>query len=230
MRREVKAYFSSPIGYVYLAVFYVFAGFYFFATTLSANTTDMSYMFESLFLVVMFLIPILTMRLFSEDLKHRTDQALLTAPINLTSLVMGKYLAAVFVYFLGMAITIIFAVVVAVFSAPNWMLVWGNFLAMLLLGMSLISIGMFISSMTENQVISAIGAFAVVLALLLLDGLASLAQSPWAIAVFDGVSFMKRYNSFTTGIFDLSGAVFFLSVSAVFVFLTVRILDRRRWA
>jgi ABC-2 type transport system permease protein len=230
IRRELQAYFSSPIAYVFLAVFYVFAGFYFFAGTLLANSTDLSVVFGSLFTIVLFIMPILTMRLFSEDLKHKTDQALLTAPINLTSLVLGKFLAAALVFLMALAITIVYTIIVAVFATPNWAMVWGSFLALLLLGMSLISIGMFISSMTENQVVAAIGAFGVALALILFDTLGSLFSNPTLVAIFDGLSFMKRYSSFTSGIFEFSGVVFFASVSAVFIFLTVRVQEKRRWS
>ncbi|MDL2233524.1 ABC transporter [Ruminococcaceae bacterium OttesenSCG-928-L11] len=230
MRRELQAYFSSPIGYIYLAVFYVFAGFYFFATTLMSNTADISGVFNSMFTIVLFLIPILTMRLFSEDLKYRTDQALLTAPINLTSLVLGKFFAASMVFLTGLAITLVYGLIVAVFVPPNWPLIWGNFVALLLLGMALIAIGMFISSLTESQVIAAVGAFAVGLALLLVDSLASVFTNPILVAFFDGISFMKRYEVFTQGIFDFSSIVFFLSVSAIFIFLTVRVQEKRRWS
>ncbi|MDR2932914.1 MAG: ABC transporter permease subunit [Oscillospiraceae bacterium] len=229
MRRELLAYFSSPIGYIYLAVYYVFSGFYFFAGTLYANTTDLSYVFGNMFTIVLFLIPILTMRLFSEDNKHKTDQALLTAPINLSALVMGKFLAGAVVFLLGLSITLVYGVIVAVFAPPNWALIWGNFVALLLLGMALIAIGMFISSMTENQVIAAVGAFAVALGLLLFDSLQGLFSSPFWSKVVSGLSFFNRYNDFTVGIFDFSSIVFFLSVSAIFIFLTIRVLEKRRW-
>lgn len=230
MRRELQAYFSSPIGYIFLTVFYVFAGFYFFAGTLMSNSTDISVVFSSLFTIVLFLIPVLTMRLFSEDIKHKTDQALLTAPINLTSLVLGKFLAAVMVFLLALSVTLVYAVIVAVFNTPNWPLIWGNFVALLLLGMSLISIGMFISSTTENQVIAAVGAFAVGLALLVIDSLTSLFTNPVITGVLNGVSFMRRYSDFTSGIFNFSGVIFFLSVCAIFIFLTVRVQEKRRWS
>lgn len=230
MKRELKSYFSSPIGYVFLLVFFVFADFYFFATTLLNNAADISGVYSNMFTIVMFLVPILTMRLFSEDLKHKTDQLLLTAPISLFGLVMGKFLAAVVVYLIALSSTLVFGCVVMVFAMPNWGLIFGNFVALLLLGMAIIAIGMFISSMTENQVVAAVGTFAVTLALVLIDSLSSLFTNSVAIAVVDGISFMRRYSTFTGGIFELSGVVFFLSVCAIFIFLTVRVLDKRRWS
>ena len=118
-RRELRSYFTSPIAYIYIAVFYALASFYFFGTALLSNSTNLSYVFSYLFTISMFLIPILTMRLLSEDKKYKTDQALLTAPISLLSLVLGKYLAALFVYFIGIAITLVFGVIIAAFTPPD---------------------------------------------------------------------------------------------------------------
>lgn len=230
MRRELSAYFSSPIGYIFLSVFYVFSGFYFFASCLYGNSTDISPVFGSMFTIALFLIPILTMRLLSEDKKHKTDQALLTAPVSLTGLVLGKFLAAVVMFLISLSVTLVYAIIIAVYAPPNWALVFGNFTALLLLGMAFISIGMFISSMTENQVVAAIGGFSSALLLVLMDSLGGLANNTIIKAAFNGLSFFSRYNDFTAGKFDLGNVVFFLSVCAVFVFLTVRVLERRRWS
>lgn len=228
-KREFGAYFQSPIGYVFLTVFYAFSGYYFFATSLAADLADITGVFYNLFTIIMFLIPILTMRLFSEDKRHKTDQLLLTAPLNLTPLALGKYLAALLVYLMGLAVTLVFGLIVSFFASPNWVLLLGNFVATLLFGMAIIAIGMFISSTTENQVIAAIVTFAVVIFLILVDTLSSLVSAPWLIAVVQGLSFLRRYSNFSTGIFELPSLVFFLSISALFVFLTVRALERRRW-
>lgn len=230
LRKELKAYFSSPIGYIFLAVFYAFSGFYFFATALLLSSADISGVFSGMFMIVMFLIPILTMRLFSEELKHKTDQALLTAPISLTALVIGKFLACVLVFLAGLMITLVYGVVVSFFATPNWAWILGNFTAMLLLGMAVIAIGLFLSSMTESQVLAAVGTFAVSLALILSDSLNAIITSPAAARLLTGLSFMRRYMLYTRGIFDLSNAVFFLSVSAAFLFLTIRMQEKRRWS
>ena len=229
LKRELSAYFASPIGYIYLAVFYVFSGYYFFSV-LYSNTTNMTAVFTGLFTIILMLIPILTMRLFSEDRKNRTDQALLTAPVNLLGMVMGKYLAALVVYLLGVAITIVYAIVIATFARPDWSVIAGNVAGMVLLGAAMIAIGMFISAMTENQVIAAVGGFAVGFALIMVDSLSGLITIPWLSKFVAGLSFMTRYNSFTTGILDISNVFFFVSVCAVFVFLTVRVFEKRRWS
>ena len=229
LKRELSAYFSSPIGYIYLAVFYVFSGYFFFGV-LYSNTTSLSNVFNGMFTIIMLLIPILTMRLMSEDLKNKTDQALLTAPISLVSLVLGKFLAALIVYCLGVAITLVYGVVIAAFAPPDWTVVFGNVLGMLLLGAALIAIGMFISALTENQVIAAVGGFAVGFSLILVNSLSALISIEWLKKFVSGLSFMERYDEFTNGILDISNIFFFVSVCAVFVFFTVRVIEKRRWA
>ena len=229
LKRELSAYFSSPIGYIYLAVFYVFSGYFFFGV-LYSNTTSLSNVFNGMFTIIMLLIPILTMRLMSEDPKNKTDQALLTAPISLLSLVLGKFLSALIVYCLGVAITLVYAIVIATFAPPDWTVVFGNVLGMLLLGAALIAIGMFISALTENQVIAAVGGFAVGFSLILVNSLASLISTEWLKKFVSGLSFMERYDEFTNGILDISNIFFFISICAVFVFFTVRVFEKRRWS
>ena len=229
LKRELSAYFASPIGYIYLAVFYVFSGYFFFGV-LYSNTTSVSNVFNGMFTIIMLLIPILTMRLLSEDRKNKTDQALLTAPINLISLVMGKFLSALIVYALGVAITLVYAIIIATFARPDWMVICGNIVGMLLLGAALIAIGMFISALTENQVIAAVGGFAAGFSLILVDSLSTLVTIDWLSSFISGLSFMVRYDEFTSGILDISNVLFFVSVCAVFIFFTVRVFEKRRWS
>ena len=229
LKRELSAYFASHIGYIYLAVFYVFSGYFFFGV-LYSNTTSLSNVFNGMFTIIMLLIPILTMRLLSEDRKNKTDQALLTAPINLISLVMGKFLSALIVYALGVAITLVYAIIIATFARPDWMVICGNIVGMLLLGAALIAIGMFISALTENQVIAAVGGFAAGFSLILVDSLSTLVTIDWLSSFISGLSFMVRYDEFTSGILDISNVLFFVSVCAVFIFFTVRVFEKRRWS
>ena len=230
LRREFMAYFYSPIGYIYLTVYFFFAGLYFATLTIMPQKADITPVFSSMFAIVLFLIPILTMRLLSEDKKNRTDQALLTAPIPLISLVLGKFFAAVTVYTLGLSVTILYGLIVQWFTPLNWAIVWGNLIAMLLLGMSLISIGMLISALTENQVIAATGGFAVALLLLLVDMLQSFTDNTVIKRILFELSFSRHFNSFPNGIFSITSVFFFFSITAIFVFLTVRILEKRRWS
>ncbi|GHU73043.1 ABC transporter permease [Spirochaetia bacterium] len=230
IRRELAAYFTSPIGYVYLGVFYFLSGYFFFAGVLFGNSTVMTPVFQSLINIVMFLTPILTMRLMSEDRRHKTDQALLTAPISLGAIAGGKFLAAAAVYAAGISVTLMYALVLSFFGTVNWAMVWGSYIGILLLGFAFISIGQFISSLTENQAIAAIGSFAAVLGCFLLDALSSAAPYPWLTAALRGISFARRYTPITNGILGFSNLFFFISVCGVFLFLTARSLEKRRWS
>lgn len=229
MRRELAAYFHSPIGYIFLTAFYFFSGIAFFTGNLMSQNADLGGVFGFMFNLVLFIIPVLTMRLLSEDRKNKTDQALLTAPITITGMVAGKFLAAALVFLLALSVTLVYGFVIAVFTPPNWASILGNFVSTLLLGLSLIAIGMFISSMTENQVVAAVGGFAVSLLLLLIDIFSSVFTDPLLLSIINAVSFNNRYGSFSLGIFEYSSVVFFLSICAVFLFLTVRVFEKRRW-
>ncbi|MDR0468689.1 MAG: ABC transporter permease subunit [Peptococcaceae bacterium] len=230
MRRELAAYFHSPIGYIFLAPFYFFSGIAFLTGNLLSQNANLGGVFSYLFNFVIFLVPVLTMRLLSEDRKNKTDQALLTAPITISGMVLGKFLAAALVFALALSVTLVYALVIALYTPPNWPGIIGNFTSTLLLGLSMISIGIFISSMTENQVIAAVGGFAVALLLILIDMFGQIFTEPWVIAFVNGISFYRRYGSFSSGIFEFSHVLFFISVCIIFLFLTVRVYEKRRWS
>ena len=229
LKREVRAYFRSPLGYVFVSAMFFFSGYYFFTYNLYGNTTNMSRLFELLFPVVLFLVPVLTMRLMSEDKRSKTDQLLLTAPISRMGIVLGKYGAAALVFLAAISATMIEAVVMSFFAAPDWPVILGNFVGLLLLGITLIAICMFLSALTESQVIAAVAGFVVSLFLMLVDALALVVNSNFLQALFRNLSFNDRYTSFTLGIVDLPNVVFFLSISALFVLLTVALLDKESW-
>lgn len=228
-KREIQTYFTSPIGYVFLAIFYLLSGYFFLALCLIYDTSDLSYVFAQLFTVIIFLVPILTMRLFSEDLKNKTDQLLLTSPISLLSLVMGKYLSALGVYTAGISCVFVYAGVVASFTAPEWATIAGNFLGLFLLGAALIAIGMFISALTENQVIAAVAGFGIGLMLMLFDAVVSIIPSDFIRQILGSCSFTNHYRTFTSGMIDFTSVLFFFSVSIVFIFFTVGVFEKKRW-
>lgn len=133
--RELSSYFISPVGYVYLAAFYLLAG-YQFTVTLLGGSADLTSEFTFLYTVVLLLTPILTMRLMSEDRKQKTDQILFSAPVTLTGIVAGKYFAAVAVYLMGVAVTLLHAAVLTPFADVSWAIVIGNVVGLALLGMA----------------------------------------------------------------------------------------------
>ena len=228
-KREFNAYFSSPIGYVFIAMFYCLSGFFFFLDNLAVGSAELRYVYSMLFTCSALLMPILTMRMLSEDKRQKTDQVLLTAPIGLFSLLMGKFLAALLVYVIAISITLAYALVLSVFVSLNWAVIISSYFGILLLGAARIAVGMFISSLTESQLVAAIVTIVVDVALLLVDSLASLMPTTSLQNLIMGLSMADHYGNFTMGILDFADAFFFLSIIALFIFLTSRVLEKRRW-
>ena len=230
LKRELSAYFKAPVGYVFIAASFLFSGFFFWMFSLSVGSTDVSGVFQGMFYVYMIFVPILTMRLMAEDNRQKTDQLLLTAPVSLFGLVMGKFLSAYIIFLMGDVIMLIYGVVMSFYASVNWAMILGNFVALALAGGIFVAAGLFISSLTESQMIAAIGSFALNLALMLITTVSSVI--PWKVVsdIIASLSVFDRYYEFTTGIFSLSNTFFFLSVIVIFLFLTVRVLEKRRWA
>ncbi len=228
-KREMKSYFASPLGYVVFTVFALFEGFFFYYLFSNAYG-DMYSLFSYMMNIIMFICPILTMRLMSEDKRLKVDQALLTAPVSLWGIVMGKFFAALAMFGLCFLLTLVNQLIFALYTTPNWIVYIGNLLGTLLLGAALIAVGIFISSLTESQLVSAIVSFGAVLGIMLMDTIASAISSEFFAGIVAKLSFTTRYESFATGVLDFSNLIFFLSVAAVFLFLTVRMLEKKRWS
>lgn len=229
-RREVQSYFTSPIGYIFLAAFYGFSAVFFSATSLQSASTKMDGLFGQLMILLVVLIPILTMRTMSEDKKSKTDQCLLTAPVSLGGIVAGKFLASLLVYTCAVAVTVVYAVILAGFAQMDWLIIIGNVIGLELLGAAFVAVGIFCSSLTENQVVAAVVSFIAMLALDMLSSIAGLIPVQFITNILEKLSFYERYAGFTYGLFDLSNVLFFVSVIVVFLFLTVRVLEKRRWS
>ena len=214
IKRELSSYFNSAIGYIVLAVFYFFSGLFFYMYCLMSNTASMSYVFLSMLMIVMLTIPIITMRSFSEEKKQRTDQALLTAPVSITEIVLGKFLGAFLLYCLCNAIYVVYVIILACYATPDWAVFLTTMLGMLLMGGALIAIDLFISALTESQIIAAVLSIGIGLLIYMLDSLAGMLSVDWII----------------NGIINLTSVLFFVSVIAVFLFLCVRVIEKRRWS
>ena len=228
-KREFNSYFTSPIGYVFIAMFYFLSGIFFFLYNLAASSAELRYVYSMLFTCSALLMPVLTMRMLSEDKRQKTDQILLTAPVGLFGLLMGKFLAAFLVYVIAVSITLVYALVLSVFVTFNWAVIISSYVGILLLGAALITVGMFVSSLTESQLVAAIVSVVVDLGLLLVDSLASVMPNVTLQKAVMSLSMADRYGNFTMGILDFADTFFFLSVIALFIFLTGRVLEKRRW-
>lgn len=229
-RREFGAYFTSSIAYIFLAVFWVFSGFFFYQGSLFRATTDMSGLFQSMFLVIIFLIPILTMRLFSEEKKQKTEQGLLTAPVSLGEIVFGKYFAALMLYTIAILMPFLYALILSAFGHVEWGIVFANFLALFLLGMAFIAVGTLVSALTENQIAAAVMSFICLMALYMVDAIGEYIPFDWVKTACGWISFYRKYYAITCGLFNVSTVVFYISFAAIFNYLTIRVFERRRWS
>lgn len=228
-KREFKSYFKTPIGYIFLAAYYFFFGL-FFSELFKAGSTAVPQLIISMAVIVTFTLPIITMRLFSEDRRQKVDQLILTAPVKLTSIVLGKFLAAFCVYAIGFAPTVIFEIIVAGRIKVNVFSYFYALLGMLLLGAALISIGLFISSLTESPAMAAIITLVVNIVAIFMSTLATLVNADWLSKICYKLAFVSVVDSFGKTVFSIPDIVYFLSITAAFLFLTVRSLEKKRWA
>lgn len=230
IKRELGSYFNSAIGYIVLAVFFFFSGTFFYFYCLYGNSASMTYVFSNMLMVVLFLVPLITMKSFSEEKRQKTDQALLTAPVSLFEIVMGKFLGAFILYGICNAIFVLYAVIIMFYTTPDWAVILCTLVGMLLMGGALIAIDLMISAMTESQVIAAVLSIGVGMFIYMLDSLKSLISIDFISNALDAVSFNRNFSNFTYGVLNLANTVFFLSVIAIFLFLTIRVFERRRWS
>ena len=229
-KRELAAYFTTPIGYVFCAVYLALAGAIFSYTTLFSMSADVTSYFTYILILLVVLIPLLTMKLFSEDRKQRTEQLLLTAPVSLYSLVAGKFLAA---YTLYAGCTLLsfcnFFILYFYIEKVKTAVLFGNLLAILLLGMTFIAVGVFASALTENQLAAAIATTAILLVFLGIGLLNSIIPVYWIRFVLSSLSVFTRFQNFGQGVFDIAAIFYYLTITAAFLFLTVRVYEKRRW-
>ncbi len=228
-KRELRAYFTTPIGFVFCAVFLAISGAVFAYTTLYAMTADVTTYFTYMVFLFIVLVPLLTMKLFSEERKQRTEQLLLTAPVSIFSMVFAKFLAAYTLFAGCMLLSFCSFFILYLYAEVKTAMLFGNLLAVLLLGMTFTAIGVFVSALTENQLAAAVGTVGILLVLMLINLVNAVIPVYWIRFIFSSISIFSRFQNFTQGVFDIAALLYYLSVSAVFLFLTMRVFDRRRW-
>ena len=250
-RKEMSSYFINPIGYIYLGIFLVFSALLCCYTTIVSGSYSTNTYFFYLIMSFVILIPLLTMRLFAEERKMRTEQMLLTAPVTITGMVLGKYLAALTMFVSGVLLSCfnfipLYVIAAAERNGTEYSLthigpvtgqIVGSLIAVVLLGAALIAIGTLISALTENQLSSAVITIGVIAVMALLNVFNMLTDAngqpligSYAIRfVIDWVSVLSRYTAFSNGVFDFAALFYYLSLTFVFLFLTIRVYEKRRW-
>lgn len=279
-RRELNGYFKSMMGYLFSAFVLIFAGIYTMVYNLSGYTAHFERVLSSISFLYLIAVPILTMRSVAEEKKQKTDQLLYSLPISLSSVVVGKYLAMLVVLLVPTAIMGLYPLILSQFGTVLLQTAYGALTGFFLLGACLLSIGLFVSSVTENQVAAAVITLVVMLVLYFMSGLASYVSTaasasltaliivaavlclvlylltknaPVSVLVLAGglylwysqdssafsglfsdimnqLSVFDRFDSFVDGVFDLTAVVYDLSVTGVFLFLSVQALEKRRWS
>ena len=219
IKKELKSYFLSPIGYVFIGLFLLMTSVFFYLDILSYGMSKFESMFYSLATILTFITPILTMRMFSEEKKEGTDQLLFTSPRGITSIVFGKFLAALCVLLITELLTFIYYFILMYFGSPDFVSAIVTLGGFLLLGAAYISFGMFASSITENQVIAAILTIGFFILTWFL---------PDINEIFSSLSLINMFDKFPSGQIDLSEIVTFVSFTLLFVALTIIVLQRRK--
>ncbi len=237
-KKELRSYFTSATGYIFLAVSMALLGAAFGVTTFLRASGETGSYFIFMLIILAIILPILTMKMFSEEKRTKTEQLLLTAPVSITKMVFGKYLAAFTMFMIVVFASMLnyiplygYTIEDAISSTmpPNFVMILGSTFAIILVGMCFIAIGMFISSLTENQFAAIVVTFGVLAALLCISVFNSYIPSAAIRGIFDWFSIYNRFYNFTYGLFDFGALIYYLSVAGVFVFLTIRVYEARRY-
>ncbi len=236
-KREMYSYFTSPIGYAYIAMFCALSNLAFcYFTILAGASSSMTAFFVAELIIMALMTPLLTMKSFSEDRKLKTEQLLLTAPVTLPGFVGAKFLASYSMFGIAFLITCIDYPIMFNYLSDTYLFQYnvvtalGGAFALFLIGATFISIGLLISSLTENQIISAIGtmtALALLMGIVVLNSYINFAPLR---AVFRWLSIYSRFTNFASGYFDFASLIYYVSFTVVCLFVTVRVYEKRRWA
>ena len=227
--KETKAYFSTPTAYIVGAMFLVLTGIFFvfdmtrpFAEASVRNFVSWANLF------IMFLAPLLTMRLLAEEQKLGTLELLLTSPVRDWEVVLGKYIASLAILLVAVAFTLYYVALLYIFGNPDTGPILSAYLGLILFGAAALAIGLMASSLSSNQIVSAVVGMGILLTLSFIDRIATIVQG-LAADVLTGISMNAHFTDFSRGVLDTSHIVYYLSMAAVFLFIAVRSLETRRW-
>ena len=227
-QKELRAYFASPIAYVVIAAFLAMTGFFFWLIVSLSREASLRGVFANMAIILLFIAPALTMRLLAEEQRSGTIELLLTLPVRDWQVVLGKFLASLAVFALMLALTLYYPLLLVWLGNPDRGPIISGYIGLLLVGGAFLSIGVFTSSLSGNQVVAALLGFGAMLILWLID-IAGRLFGPPASDVVTYVSMSQHYFDFVRGIIDSRDVIFFLSVMAAFLFLSVQTLQLRRW-
>jgi len=242
--KELKSYFSTPIAYVVIGFFAFLFGYFFYAMLIIFNQQSAQFegqgggadinqqLIRPLFLnasvILLFVLPLITMRTYSEEKRSGTIELLLTSPLTDVQIILGKFLGAMGLYAAMIAITAVHMALLFSYGNPEWKVVVTGYIGLLLMGGCFISVGLLISSLTKNQIVSGMVTFAVFLMLWVINWIASF-MGPTTQSVLNYLSITDHFDDFTRGILDTKHLVYYFSVMSFGLFLTARSVDTERW-
>jgi ABC-2 type transport system permease protein len=235
-KKELRSYFTSLIAYVVLAVFLVLAGYYFYTDLAlfvlwggaSVQEGLWQYLFHDIRLILLFTIPLLTMRLFSEEKKLGTIELLFTYPFRDIEILLGKYLACLTIFSIMLGFTVLYPILLAIVYQVELGPLVASYLGMFLLGSAFISCGIMVSSLTENQIVAALVTSGIILTFWFIDWNEA-AVSPSVAVVLHHLSFFEHFYNFVRGVINTKDIIYFILFIFFFLFLTLRSLEARRW-
>lgn len=219
LKKELKSYLLSPIGYIFIGLFIFMFSLFFYSEIFISNITNFEWVFYDTATILTFVTPVLTMRMFSEERRNGTEQLLLTSPRSITSIVLGKFFAALVIMLITMSFTLVHLGILCYFGSPNLKISAVTLLGFFLLSSAYISFGMFASSITENQIIACVLTIGVFIAMWFLPNVSN---------IFSMFSLISMFNSFPQGVIALDEVIMFVSFAILFILLTIIVLQRRK--
>ena len=227
-RKELLMYFVSPVSYAAFAFFFVIVSYFFAANFIGSQIVEVGLIFDSMSIISVFVVPFLTMRLISEELRQGTDELLFTSPANLTEIVLGKYIASLAVLLLLISVSFIYPLILAQYGTLDLPVMWLSYLGYFVLGATMMAVGLFASSLSSNQMVSGITALGILLLLWIVDWVGNSVFVD-AQPLIEQFSLIGRLGDLQRGLFDLSDILYYVTLSSLFIFLTVQVLARKRW-
>jgi ABC-2 type transport system permease protein len=237
--RELRSYFTSPVAYVVMLFFLLLTGVFFMVfvgdfSMASMNQSPYGHgplnvtqavvrpLLGNMSVILLFVMPLITMKPFAEEKRSGTAELLFTYPLSDLDLLLGKYLAAFSLFMAMLAVTLVFPMFIAIFSEPEMGTLISGYLGLVLMSMAFIALGLFISSLTENQIVAAIATFAMLLIFWIIQWTGN---SP----ILRHLSVLEHFNNFAQGLIDTRDVVYYLSFTLLWMFLTLRVLESKKW-
>ncbi|SYZ73443.1 ABC-2 type transporter [Candidatus Zixiibacteriota bacterium] len=227
-RKEFRSYFDSPVAYVVITLFLLIAGWQFSTSLFLSNSPDLRTLFSIVRFILLFFIPAVSMRLISEEKRLGTIEILLTLPVKEWQLVLGKYLAAYLLIIITLLLTLVHYITISILGQPDLGATLGGYLGLILIVGVYLSIGIFTSSLSQNQIVAFIVSFVIIFALFLLDKVVIFFPGFMA-TILEYLSIDYHFNNIARGVIDSRDIIYYLSLIFFFLFLTVQTIESRKW-